>query len=158
MSESMLELAVIMERMTLANKWVDHRWEAIGVVPGRASEPHGQARRIVEERGRTQWLFPGLELRLRADESEDYLMNVTAPQPRVFVVWRMEGELARPAWITASYGEAARTMDAGEQVDGVPMPADLREWIEAFARANYRPPETSKGPRRYAGARRDGAA
>lgn len=154
MRESTLELAVIMERTTLANKWADHRWEAIGVVPDRSG---GQPRRVVDEGARVQWLFPGFELRLRADESEDYLMNVTAPQPRVFVVWRMDGELARPAWITASYGEAARTMDAGEQVDGVAMPADLREWIEAYARANYRPPEIAKGPRRYAGTRRDGA-
>jgi len=141
MEESSVTLAVIMERMRLANKWADHRWEAIGVVPQPDDAAPGEARVVVDERDCTHWLFPGFALRLRADEAEDYLLNVTAAEPRVFVVWRMDGELARPAWVTASYGSAARTLDAGEHVDGAPMPATLREWVEAFARAHYRPPE-----------------
>ncbi|GAB4181918.1 MAG: DUF3305 domain-containing protein [Rhodocyclaceae bacterium] len=152
MDESSVTMAVIMECVRLANKWADYRWEAIGVVPQPPGAAGGQPRKLVEERDRTQWLFPGFELRLRADEAEDYLLNVTAPEPRVFVVWRMDGELARPAWVTASYGSAARTVDAGEQVDGVAMPQVLREWVEAYARVHYRPPERTKG--RFAATRR----
>lgn len=137
-----------MERRSVANKWVSEHWEAIGVVPqpGGADLP----RRIRADAVSEQWLHPGLRLELLRDEAENYLLNVTAPEPRVFVLWRREeGERPRPVLVTASYGAAAGLMDAGEQVDGVPMPADIRDWVLDFARHHYRPPEKRKG-RRYA--------
>jgi hypothetical protein len=152
--ENSVMLAVIMERKTLDNKWASHHWEAIAVVPD--NDPEGAApRRLIEEPATTQWLFPGLELRLYSDEAENYLLNVGAPEPRVFVMWRpseMAGEvgLATPQRVTVSYGEAARMMDSGEQVDGVPLPDDLLGWIEDFARGHYRPPEKKQKGKRYA--------
>ena len=162
--ENAVMLAVIMERMVLTSKWADHRWEAVGVLPdadGESSAP----RKLFEDAGRAQWLFPGLELRLYGDEAENYLLNVGAPEPRLFVMWRLgdgsgdageygaPGEaypLARPEFVTVSYGEAARMMDSAEQVDGVPLPADLHGWIEDFARRHYQPPEKKKKGGRYA--------
>jgi hypothetical protein len=137
-----------MERRSVANKWVSEHWEAIGVVP----QPDGAdlPRRIRADGVSEQWLHPGLRLELLRDEAENYLLNVTAPQPRVFVMWRRDGDgPPRPALVTASYGAAAALMDAGEQVDGVPMPIEIRGWVLAFARHHYRPPEKRKG-RRYA--------
>lgn len=154
-------LAVIMERTVLASKWADHRWEAVGVLPDAGGEP-AAPRRIFEDGGRTQWLFPGLVLRLYGDEAENYLLNVGAPEPRVFVMWRLMDEsgesdmagndypLARPEMVTVSYGEAARMMDSAEQVDGVPLPTDLLGWIEDFASRHYRPPEKKQKGNRYA--------
>jgi hypothetical protein len=49
--------------------------------------------------------------------------------------------------VTVSYGEAAAMMDSNEQVDGVPLPAELSEWVTAFARLHYRAPERRKGGR-----------
>lgn len=147
--ENSVMLAVIMERKALTSKWADHRWEAVGVLPDAGGEP-AAPRKIFEDGGRTQWLFAGLELRLYGDEADNYLLNVGAPEPRVFVMWRLaeddENALARPEAVTVSYGEAARMMDSAEQVDGVPLPADLLGWIEDFARRHYRPPE-KKGSR-----------
>lgn len=147
-------LAVIMKRKTLDNKWASHHWEAIAVVPD--DDPEAPApRKLAEDPESTQWLFPGLELRLYGDEAENYLLNVGAPEPRVFVMWRLadeaaELELATPQRVTVSYGEAARMMDSGEQVDGVPLPDDLLGWIEDFARGHYRPPEKKQKGKRYA--------
>lgn len=148
-SDNAVKLAVIMERKALLSKWAEYRWEAIGVVPddARLTEPC----KIFENAERLQWLYPGLELRLYGDEADNYLLNVDAPEPRVFVMWRKteeigeDGDLARPERVTVSYGEAARMMDAGEEVDGVPLPADLLGWIEDFARSHYRPPEKKSG-------------
>lgn len=151
MTERVLRLAVIMERALLANKWADHRWEAVGVLP-EAGECGAAARRIVAEARSEQWLFPSQELRLYPDEAENYLLNLTAPEPRVFVMWRLEDDLARPCFLTLSYGEAARMLDAGEQVDGVAMPPEIHAWAGAFAREHYRPPEPRKG-RRFASTR-----
>ena len=149
-SDNAVRLAVIMERKALLSKWAEYRWEAIGVIPdvnGEAAAP----RKLYEDGERLQWLYPGLELRLHSDEADNYLLNVGAPEPRVFVMWRQTGELGeagalvRPERVTVSYGEAARMMDSGEQVDGVPLPGDLLGWIEDFARAHYRPPEKKSG-------------
>lgn len=132
----------------MANKWVSEHWEAIGVVPHQGNP--GPGRRIRADAVSEQWLHAGLRLELLRDEAENYLLNVTAPEPRVFVMWRRdEDALPRPVLVTASYGAAAGLMDAGEQVDGVPMPAEIRDWVLAFAQHHYRPPENCKG-RRYA--------
>lgn len=142
-----LSLAVVMERRPLANPWADHQWEAVGVLPDRPdANPEGEM--ILSQGGHQQWIYPGRILSLFPDEAENYLLNVSAGEPRVFVMWRLHGSRAVPEIITVSYGEAARMMDSGEQVDGVPMPVDLLEWVTEFAHAHYRAPE--KKSKRYA--------
>ena len=150
-SQNAVTLAVIMERKRIVSKWADHRWEAIAVVP-EAEDGAAAPCRMAGEAGddRERWLFPGLVLQLHGDEAENYQLNIVAPQPCVFVMWRLENELARPVTVTVSYGEAARMMDADEQVDAVPLPADLFGWIEDYARRHYRPPEKKLKGRRYA--------
>lgn len=150
MNKTTLDVAVVMERRVLANRWVSEQWEAIGVIPDTTAGVPCLLRR---DEGGEQWLFPHQQIALFTDEAENYLLNVSAPEPRVFVMWRRaeEASLPLPAVVSVSYGEAARFMDAGEQVDGVPMPADIREWVESFARSYYRPVVKKGG--RYASAR-----
>lgn len=148
-------VAVIMERVTLANRWATERWEAKGVVPDVLDSPR-EERVIVEARGLTQVLFPGLTLRLQRDEAEGYYLNITSPEPKVFVLWRMRDEMARPEQLSVSYHEGARWMDAEETVDGVPLPADLVPWIAAFAAEHYKPEPRKKV--RYASSKDMGVA
>lgn len=145
MTESVIRLAVIMERRTIASEWAACQWEAVGVIPD--LEPDAAPRRIYADGRREQWLHAGLSLELFRDEAEFYYANITSPEPRVFVLWRQEDELARPALVTVSYGLAARMMDAGEQVDGVPMPAEILAWVMEFVRRHYRPEIRQKGGR-----------
>lgn len=144
-----------MERVTRANRWATERWEAKGVVPDALDSPR-EERVIVEARGLTQVLFPGLTLRLQRDEAEGYYLNITSPEPKVFVLWRMRDELARPEQLSVSYHEGARWMDAEETVDGVPLPADLVPWIAAFAAEHYKPEPRKKV--RYASSKDMGVA
>ncbi len=56
-------IAVIMERVQLANRWATERWEAKGVV--RDIAPPGSGERVIlSDENTTQILFPGLTLRL----------------------------------------------------------------------------------------------
>jgi len=73
----------------------------------------------------------------------------------LFVVWRLEDDAPSVLMVTVSYGEAARMLDAGENVEGVPLPADLKGWVEDFARHHYQPPEKKTKNKRYATSRQE---
>jgi hypothetical protein len=148
-------LAVIMERIRLADRWGTQRWEAHGVVRDEAPTSSGE-RVIFEDERRTRVLFPGFILKLRPDEAEGYLYNITSPQPKVFVMWRLQDDIARPESLSVSYHEGARWMDSEECVGGVALPPDLLAWIGEFAAENYRPEPKKKV--RYASSRDKGVA
>ena len=139
-------LAVIMERLALNNRWVSEKWEAKGIVLDTASG--ASPRVIVEREGLKQILFPGFHLTLTRDEAEGYFLNLTSPEPKVFILWRMDGEVAKPELMTASYGEGTRWADSGEQVDGVALPPEIGAWIAEYVEAHYKPEPPKK--RRYA--------
>jgi hypothetical protein len=149
-------IAVIMERVRLDNRWATERWEAKGVVQD--ASPAGGAERVIFSDERTrQVLFPGFTLRLHPDEAEGYLYNITSPQPKVFIMWRLDDNgTARPESLSVSYHEGARWMDAEESVGGVALPPDLLPWIAEFAAAHYKPEPKKKA--RYASSKDKGVA
>jgi hypothetical protein len=148
-----LPVAVIMERRVLANRWQAERWAPLSIVPDTDA---GEPRLLLEDSERVQWLHPGFAIELHRDEADGYYLNLTTETPYVFVNWRMVDDLAVPKIVTVSYHEAARMMDGGELVDGVPLPPELLGWIDEFVRAHYRP-EEKKGkikPPSFKGAKR----
>jgi hypothetical protein len=139
-----VSVAVGFERIALKSRWADHAWRLKCVAP--AGEMMSDA---------AEYVCDGLELRIHSDEADNYLLNLTAPEPMLFVVWRIDETTPGVMMVTASYGEAARMLDAGENVEGVPLPADLAGWIEDFARHHFRPPEKKEKNKRYASTRRE---
>jgi Protein of unknown function (DUF3305) len=137
MNHPVFPIAVIMERRALVNRWQAQSWEAIGIIPDRADA--ATPRVLLQDDARAQWLHGGFVLELHRDEAENYYLNLSAAQPCVFIAWRMEEEVAVPKFVTVSYGEAARFMDASEQVDSVPMPRDMCDWLGEFVNEHYKP-------------------
>jgi len=125
-----------MQRRPAKSRWADVVWEPYGVVPGHVGNEN---KLLVEHGGIAQWLHPGFELELHRDEAEGYYMNVSASNPRVFVLWRMEGDHALPLQVTASSDEAGRWLDGGHSVDGVPMTPEIYAWLGDYVEKNYRP-------------------
>jgi hypothetical protein len=148
-------LAVIMERVRLENRWATERWDAIGVVRDTALAGSGE-RVIVHDERAMQVLFPGFFVKLSPDEAEGYYYNITSPQPKIFVMWRMRDDLARPESLSVSYHEGARWMETEETVGAVALPPDLLPWIAEFAAEHYRPEPRKKV--RYASSRDKGVA
>lgn len=111
-----------------------------------------------------RWCYGGQRIELHPSEGEGYWLNLNSPAPCIFVMWRLEaGDPApRPVVVTLSYNEAGRMLDAGEQVDNVPMPADVRGALEAYTARHYRPEPRKKvrrnDPFRDGAFRREGAA
>jgi hypothetical protein len=136
-------IAVVMERVKLASPWMPYRWQARGVV--RDILPEGSsASVIVRDEEQLQVVFPGLELKLVRDEAEGYYLNLTSPEPKLFVLWRLHDEEARPDYVTVSYNEGTRWADSGDNLDGVPLPPELLAWMGEFVEHNYRPQPRKK--------------
>ena len=142
-------VAVIMQRIPLVNPWSDERWEAVAVEVAEAVDRGSEACR--RRRGRYVLALPGLFRRAASGpRAEGYYLNASATEPKVFVLWRMAEEddaaepRARPLIVTLSYGEAARFLDVGEQVDAVPIPGVLLAALQSFVAAHCRPEPRKK--------------
>lgn len=143
-----MEVAVVMRKERIVgemSRWQDSRWVLEDVVP---DEPgFGRAPRMLyHDENQQRWLHPGLTVRLFKDDAEGYLLNVSAPAPCWFVLWRMEEDpgvasepLARPEIVTLSYHDAGRWLDAQETVEQIPAPAYIVQWLHAFVQAHYVP-------------------
>jgi hypothetical protein len=134
--------AVVMERTPLNNRWASEKWEAKSVLPD--LDPAAPPQVLAEDAGRLQMLHSGLQITLQRDEAEGYYMNITSPQPKVFVLWRMEDDVAKPQLLTVSYHEGSRWLDSGETVDGVPLPLELLPWMAKFCEEHYKPEPRKK--------------
>lgn len=136
-----MPVGVVMQRRRLDNRWQSHQWRPLEIVAGNPRPPGIHCLRDDDADGR--WLHAGLEVALYSDEGEGYYLNVNAPQPCWFIMWRVEEcdgmELAVPKAVTLSYNEAARLMDGGEQVDTLPLSAEMIALVAAFAAEHYRP-------------------
>lgn len=136
-----LTVAVVMRRETQPNRWEDWRFEIGDVVP---DEPaFGTAPRLLRDDGRNaSWLHPGFTVTLFDDEGEGYYLNLSSGTPVWFVMWRRDDadpSQALPQAVTLSYNEAGRWLDAQERVDNVPLPPDVREWLQVWTDTNYKP-------------------
>ena len=149
MSAMRFPVAVIFERTTLANRWVSERWEPVAVIPPVVATHSAGAPgaptpvKISDEPSGTRWRFDGHAFELHPTEAEGYYLNLVAPDPKAFVMWRMTEDGGDPpvfpVIVTVSYNEAARMLDGGERVDAVPLPAGILAWMEPFVAEHYKP-------------------
>jgi hypothetical protein len=107
------------EQLASGSQWESRSWRLAAVEPGQPDE--------------------SLQIRLHRDEAQGYFLNVTADEPSIFVLWRLESGAPEAVVVTVSYDEAARSMDGGESVDRVPMPPEMVEWLAEYVRLHYRP-------------------
>jgi hypothetical protein len=98
----------------------------------------------------TRFVHSGLRLVLHRDEAEGYHLNLSSGAPVWFVMWRIDesdASLARPEFVTLSYHEAGRLLDAQERVDNVPLPDEVAAWLQDYVHLHYRPePKKRKRP------------
>jgi hypothetical protein len=136
-----LSVAVLMERLKAPSRWEQWGFRIVDVVANDGR--FGDRPRILRDAGRsTLFAYPGLQVALFRDEAEGYYLNLASGAPVWFVMWRVDDDDPSRAWpeiVTLSYNEAARLLDAQERVDNVPLPGDVREWLQAFADENYKP-------------------
>ena len=142
MQMSSMPIAVLMQRRAVQHRWIDSAWSATGVVSNHAGVV--QAQMIEDTPQSTTWLIPGSTLSLYLDENDGYFENWIAPEPKVFIMWRVEEGNARPITVSVSYGEGTRMMDSGESADGVMMPPDIHAWLGQYLQEHYKPRQSGR--------------
>jgi hypothetical protein len=147
METSPIEISVIMQRQRLNNRWQSHQWRPLEIVSDTMLQG-ARARCLRNDPDDARWLFPSFEIRLYSDEGEGYFLNISAPVPCWFVMWRMEEhegeEIGVPKVVTLSYNEAARLMDGGERVDTLPAAPEVVARLRAFVDDFYHPQAKQK--------------
>ena len=157
-------VAVIMRRERVQgamSQWQSWRWRLQDVVAhdrlpleaDHGAEPRCLSRTDDEE----VWLHPGFNVSLFKDDAQGYYLNSTSPAPCWFVLWRMEEEprlsdevMAVPVMVSLSYHDAGRWLDAQEQVEQVPAPTDVVQWMCAFAEQHWEEePKRRKRPESF---------
>jgi uncharacterized protein DUF3305 len=147
---------VIIQRIPLASRWASEQWQPVAVElaappPGFAHATATPGSHPCMPEADDRWRCRGFEIELHPTEAEGYFLNLTAPDPRIFVLWRTfddgRAPLARPVLLTVSYNQAGRYMDGGEQVDGVPMLAAIADWMRPFIAEHYKPEPRKKARR-----------
>ena len=141
-----LQVAVVMRRERVPgamSRWQSWRW-VLHDVTGHDVVPHAenfgvQPRCLRQTEDEQIWLHPGFTVELFKDDPDGYYLNATSPAPCWFVLWRMEEEpsigdevMAVPAMVSLSYHDAGRWLDAQENVDQVPAPAEVVSWMSEF--------------------------
>ena len=143
-------VAVLMERRRGVTQWQPYVWAPIGLVAGAVAEgPVGVPLEMPADGDAIRELWRGFEVRLHRDELESFYHNLVSPQPLGFVIMR-EGESDRrlPALVTLCFDEANAYAEAGEQIEPVPMPPELVQWLEQFVVENYVPERRTRRERR----------
>lgn len=153
-----VRVAVLMRREQVEGamaRWQPWRWVLHEVVPheaGFGTEP----RCLRESEEGAVWLYPDWPVTLFTDDAEGYWLNVTAPVPAFFVMWRMTepedgtAPRAEPQAVSLSYHDAGRWLDAQETVETFAAPADVVEWAREFALQHYVPePKRRQRPQSF---------
>lgn len=135
-------MGVVLERRDSNNRWIDHEWLPVAVVPGAPPlDPAGAWRRLADGEGWVQYHAGTLRLDLFRTDTEAYKTGLSNDPPQVYVVLR-EAESGEhevvPFAVTASPYEAQDYLDSGEEiVEGVPMPDAVIAWVAAFVEAHH---------------------
>jgi hypothetical protein len=136
-------------------------WHLVGVLPEVLPEeplPDGLPEQALPEdverlllmpsTGHPRRLYVSVQLTLDRDEAEGYYLNLTSPQPSLFVLLGQQDVASATAGrghsgspqaeaVTASYSEAARWMDGGMVVVRTALPEPMLAWIAEFAQYHF---------------------
>jgi len=123
------------------NRWISERWRVVGVVRAASDAVAGRTQIRSGPEGE-QYLWNGLQLKLRESEADSYYFNLIAQNPNLQVICQTgdDGE-PRPVVVTADYIDAMAHREAGADVHAVAIPADLYVWLERYVLDHYTPEE-----------------
>ena len=100
----------------------------------------------------SQYSWRGYDVALYLDDIESYHFNLEGESPWIFVIGEYadaedeSGEIVSLR-VTLSYDEAASYMETDSLVFILPIPGEIRLWVERYVLDHYRPVEKKKRKR-----------
>ena len=151
---SEIPVTVLVEcRQARSGRWVEEQWRALAVVAGKDVAGDAFESTLVHQDDQCRrYLWSGLKLSLYKDACESYWYNLMSDEPYLYVVCfedeNEDGEeCLNPLLVTADQQEATGHMETDDQVYSVPMPEQVRQWVERFVVENYVPEQKKKRKR-----------
>jgi hypothetical protein len=139
-AEPLLRLAagVVVERRSIKSPWADFVWRPSAVLAG---EPDAAPWTLLDaEADRTTFYAGSAEIALYRSDSASYRDNLATGAPLLWAVLRPTGGEPPFAVVTVtadpSEGEAFATIGT-DLVEALPMPAPIRDVIEAFVAEHH---------------------
>jgi len=130
---SRMSVGVVIERCKAASPWTDYNWRPVAVLPG---QPEAEPWTVLAIDGEAATFYAGAaDLLLHRTETGRYRDNLASGDPSLWVVLRKTGGEPpfRVIAVTADPAEGESFTQAGDDLVGaVPMPAAVRDMLEAF--------------------------
>lgn len=144
-------ISVILERrIDATKKWTFPSWHVFSIVID--EQVNAGDRRVTEHDGGTvrRYFWGGLKLNLYKDGSEGYWYNLLSQTPYLFVI--CDGEIGdmeiKPRYVTANQDEANGHLESDDLVLSIAMPASIRQMLEQYVVAHYKPVKKKKRKRK----------
>ena len=128
-----ITVGIVVERRRSASPWVDFTWQPVSILPGEPQTPAWTV--LSSDAQRTRFYAGAAEVNLYRTETAQYRDNLLSGAASLWVVLRPTG--VQPAFdliaVTADPAEGeAFTQTGSDLVEALPMPAVVREFVEAF--------------------------
>ena len=133
-----ISIGVVVERRKAASQWIDFTWRPAMVLPGR---PGAAPWTVLATDAEAVTFYAGsTDIGLYRTETARYRDNLASGAPSLWVALRPTG--AEPPYdllaVTADPSEGESFTQAGDDLVGaVPMPAPVREIVEAFVAEHH---------------------
>lgn len=125
-------VSAVLVKKPSQHRWAKVSWSLLGVIPGLTEAQLKTAERSGE------LLFLNLvTLQLYRQFCQSYYLNLTAKQPKIYLVCREVADALQPVVLTVDFDEAAAYMEAGELMFDAPLPVSLCIWLERFVLTHY---------------------
>ncbi len=133
-----IPVGIVVERRKAASAWVDVLWRSVTVLGG---VPEAAPWTVIAAGEDVTTFYVGAaDIELYRTEAEHYWSNLESGQPSVWVALRPTGADPPYALFAATVDPAegeAFTQAGGDVVDALPMPAAVREIVEAFVAQHH---------------------
>lgn len=142
MSEAMLPpvlsipVAVLVESCPGVTMWQDRVWKPLAVLE--EAPPVPPMTRLREEDGREVWFAGTATVTLHRTDTPNYRENLTAAEPRIWVLLRPKGDAVALAAVTVDPGEAEIfTENPHDILEALPLPPGIAVLLASLVEQHH---------------------
>lgn len=133
-----IAVGIVVERRKAASQWIDFTWRPVTILAG---QPDAAPWTVLSSTADTTSFYAGTaEVALYRTETGSYRDNLASAAPSLWVALRPTG--VEPPYeivaVTADPAEGESFTQAGDDiVEALPMPASVRDVVEAFVAEHH---------------------